>query len=108
MILLTEVEYYIAIIKPVREDFLINSTNEDEKIMTKHFEYLKSLLEDEKLVLAGPALNEQKPFGLVVLHCDSLEKAKEIMANDPSIKSGIQNLKLIEPFRLSLYNPPKK
>ena len=37
----------------------------------------------------------------------SLTKNK-IMKNDPSVKSGIQNLKLVEPFRLSLYSPPKK
>ena len=108
MILLTEVEHYIAIIKPVREDFMKNWTEADEKIMGEHFEYLKSLLKEGKLVIAGPALNEQKPFGLVILHCDSLEEANKIMTNDPSVKSGIQNLKLVEPFRLSLYSPPKK
>jgi len=44
VILLTEVEYYIAIIKPVREDFMKNWTEADEKIMGEHFEYLKKLL----------------------------------------------------------------
>jgi len=105
---MAEIEHYIAIIKPVRDDFLKNSTEEDEKIMGEHFEYLKKLLASGELVLAGPALNEDKPFGLVILNCDSIENAREIMANDPSVKSGIQNLKLVEPFRLSLYNPPKK
>ncbi|MHA1367196.1 MAG: YciI family protein [Candidatus Heimdallarchaeota archaeon] len=105
---MAEIEHYIAIIKPVREDFLINSTDEDERIMGEHFEYLKKLLATGELVLAGPALNENKPFGLVILKCNSIEKAKEIMTNDPSVKSGIQNLKTLEPFRLSLYNPPEK
>ncbi|MHA1367101.1 MAG: YciI family protein [Candidatus Heimdallarchaeota archaeon] len=105
---MTEVEYYIAIIKPVREDFMKNWTEADEKIMGEHFEYLKKLLAAGELVLAGPALNEDKPFGLVILKCNSLEKAKEIMANDPSVKSGVQNLKLVEPFRMSLYHPPEK
>ncbi|MHA1125058.1 MAG: YciI family protein [Candidatus Heimdallarchaeota archaeon] len=105
---MTEIEHYIAIIKPIREDFLINSTEEDEKIMGEHFEYLKKLLASGELVLAGPALNEVKPFGLVILKCNSLEKAKDIMTNDPSVKSGMQNLKLVEPFKLSLYNPPPK
>ena len=108
MIELTKIEHYIAIIKPEKEDFMQNWTEEDERIMGEHFEYLKSLQKEKKLVIAGPALNEQKPFGLVILHCDSLEEANEIMKNDPSVKSGIQNLKLVEPFRLSLYSPPKK
>ncbi|MHA1244928.1 MAG: YciI family protein [Candidatus Heimdallarchaeota archaeon] len=105
---MAEIEHYLAIIKPVREDFITNSTEEDEKIMVEHFDYLKKLLAAGELILAGPALNEDKPFGLVILKCNSLEKAKEIMANDPSVKSGVQNLKLVEPFRMSLYNPPEK
>lgn len=103
-----ETKHFVAIIKPVREDFLTNWREEDEKIMSEHFEYLKSLLANGKLIMAGPALNEQKPFGLVILHCETLEEANEIMKNDPSVKSGIQNLKLVEPFRLSLYSPSKK
>jgi len=102
------VDHYLAIIKPVREDFMTNSTEEDDKIMGEHFVYLKKLLASGELILAGPALNNDKPFGLVILKCDSIEKAREIMTNDPSVKSGIQNLKLVEPFRLSLYNPPTK
>jgi len=67
-----------------------NWTEADEKIMGEHFEYLKKLLAAGELVLAGPSLNEDKPFGLVILKCSSLEKAKEIMVNDPSVKSGVQ------------------
>jgi uncharacterized protein YciI len=104
---MVEVEHYIALIKPVREDFMTNFTDEDERIMSEHFEYLKSLLKTDKLVLAGPALNEQKPFGLIILRCNTLKEATKIMKNDPSVKAGIQILKLIEPFRLSLYSPHK-
>lgn len=105
---MVEAEHYIAIIKPVREDFMTRETEEDNKIMSEHFVYLKKLLETSELFIAGPALNEKSPFGLVILKCNSIEKAKEIMENDPSVKSGIQKLKLVEPFKLSLYNPSTK
>ena len=101
-------QHYFAIIRPVREDFMINWTDKDEKIMGEHFEYLKRLLADGKLVVAGPVTNEQKPFGIIILKCHSLDEAKEIMKKDPSVKSGIQNLELVEPFRLSLYKPSAK
>ena len=105
---MTESEHYFAIIRPVREDFLINWTEEDEKIMGEHFEYLKNLLANGKLVVAGPITNEQKPFGIIILKCNTLIEANEIMKNDPSVQAGIQNLELVEPFRLSLYNPSEK
>ena len=105
---MNDVKHFFARIRPVREDFLINWTAEDEKIMGEHFQYLKQLLTEGKLIVAGPITNEKKPFGIIILKCDSLDEAKEIMKKDPSVISGIQNLELVEPFRLSLYKPAEK
>ena len=102
---MTKIEHYLGIIEPVREDFMTNYTEKDEKVMSIHFQYLKDLLAKGKLILAGPALNEKKPFGIMIFKCESLEEAKELLVNDPSVKAGVQNIKTIEPFRLSLYKP---
>ena len=56
-------DYYYVIIKPTREDFIKNPRDEDNGIMSDHFNYLKKLLEDDKLLLAGPTLIETDPFG---------------------------------------------
>ncbi len=100
---MTEKKHFFGVIKPIRDDFIINPTEKDNKIMGEHFQYLKDLLEKGKLVLAGPVLSEKKPMGILIFECDSLEEAKELLMKDPSVKSGIQIVKKLEPFKLSLY-----
>ena len=100
---MTDRKHFFGIIKPVREDFITNPTEEDNKIMAEHFQYLKDLLANGKLVLAGPILNERKPMGIIIFECDTIEEAKEYLENDPSIKAKIQKIKKLEPFKLSLY-----
>ncbi len=100
---MTDTKHFFGIIKPTREDFITNFTKEDEKIMGEHFQYLKNLLSKGKLLLAGPVLNEKEPMGILIFECDTLENAEEMLKNDPSVKAGIQNIKKLEPFKLSLY-----
>ncbi|HUU77941.1 MAG TPA: YciI family protein [candidate division Zixibacteria bacterium] len=105
---MTEKKHFLGIIKPVREGFMTNPTEKENKVMQKHFEYLKGLLAEGKLVLAGPVLNEKNPFGLYIFQCTTKEEAENLFKNDPSILSGVQKIKEFEPFKLSLYNPPDK
>lgn len=100
---MSDTKHFFGIIKPVREDFMINSTEEDEKIMGEHFIYLKGLLKEGKLILAGPVTNEKKPMGIFIFECETIDEAKELFENDPSVKAGIQNIVSLEPFKLSLY-----
>ncbi|MBN1328307.1 MAG: hypothetical protein JXA54_02425 [Candidatus Heimdallarchaeota archaeon] len=100
---MVELRHFFGMIRPTREDFITNMTSEDEKIMADHFEYLKNLLHQGLLVLAGPVLKEKEPFGILVFECQTLEEAKKLLEADPSVKAGIQQIKLVEPFRLSLY-----
>ena len=99
---MSEIKHFFGMIKPLREDFMINYTKEDEQIMSEHFSYLKGLIASKKLVLAGPILNEKKPTGILIFECETIEEAQELMNEDPSIKKGIQKIILLEPFKLSL------
>ena len=102
-----EKKHFIGIIKPAREGFMTTPTEEETKVMQEHFEYLKGLLAEGKLVLAGPAINPDNPFGLYIFECETLEEAEKLFKDDPSIKAGVQEIKEFEPFKLSLYNPPQ-
>ncbi|MFX0029989.1 MAG: YciI family protein [Candidatus Hermodarchaeota archaeon] len=93
---------FYAIIKPYRQDFITNPKEEEEKIMSDHFEYLKSLLKQKKLFLAGPTLIPEEPFGLIILETETEEEAKELIKADPSVKAGIQKIADFRPIRLSL------
>jgi uncharacterized protein YciI len=90
---------FVYIVKPVKENFNETATDEENKIVGEHFLYLKNLLEENILILAGPETNAK--FGLVVLEADSEESAVQIMKNDPAVKKGIFTAELF-PFRASL------
>lgn len=100
---MSEKKHFFGMIKPLREDFMINFTKEDEQIMSEHFIYLKGLIAKKKLVLAGPILNEKKPSGIFIFECATLDEAQELLKNDPSIKAGIQKIIMLKPFKLSLH-----
>ena len=96
---------FIYMIRPYRARFMDTMTENEEKIMDEHFEYLKALFREKKVILAGPCLDST--FGLVVYTADSKEEAQEIMNHDPSITAGIMKAEL-HPFRISLLQTIKE
>lgn len=99
---MTEKKHFYAVIKPFRQDFITNPDEKEEEIMLDHFHYLKSLLEQKKLFLAGPTLIPEDPFGLIILETETEEEAKILLEKDPSVKAGIQKIADFRPIRLSL------
>jgi uncharacterized protein YciI len=99
---MTEKKHYFAVIKPYRQDFITNPKEEEDKIMSDHFYYLKSLQEQNKLFLAGPTLISEDPFGVIILETETEQEARQLLENDPSVKVGIQNIDDFRPIRLSL------
>jgi uncharacterized protein len=93
------VSEWLCIIRPPRAGFMDDASPEEQEIMQKHFEYLKSLLDAGKLILAGPSL--EPAFGIIVLEAESEDEARSLIAADPSVASGIQTPEL-HPFRASL------
>lgn len=74
-------------------------TDEESEVMGQHFRYLQDLLEEEKVILAGPCLDGA--FGIVIFQAESSESAQKIMQNDPSVKEGVMKAEL-HPYRVSL------
>ncbi|MFB5192472.1 YciI family protein [Alicyclobacillus fastidiosus] len=92
-------EEFVYLIRPTRENFIESMTQKEKEIMDNHFEYLAGLLSEKKLILAGPCLDGA--FGIVVIQAESMETARNIMKNDPSIHEGIMSSEL-HPYRVSL------
>ena len=68
----------------------------------KHFNRLKELHSEGKVVLAGRTLNKgEDKFGIVILEVDSEKEAKNIMINDPAVKSGLMSAELF-PYKIAL------
>lgn len=74
-------------------------TDEEGEIMGTHFEYLQGLLDSGNLILAGPETTGK--FGIAVIEAESESDAREMMLNDPAVKSGIVTPELYS-FRVSL------
>lgn len=92
-------QHFIYIVKPVREGFASSSTDDENRIIGEHFNYLKNLLEKKTLILAGPETNAK--FGIIVFEAESEDKAREIMNNDPAVAGKVFTAELF-PFRVSL------
>ena len=93
---------FYARIKPYRSDFITNPSNEENKVMGDHFQYLKKLMDEDKLYMAGPTLIVEDPFGLLLVMAESKAEARSLLEEDPSVKSGIQIIADLRPIRLSL------
>jgi uncharacterized protein YciI len=70
-----------------------------EGTVSEHFNYLKSLLEDGKLTMAGRF--SEVLIGLVMIEAESYESALEIMRNDPAVKRGVFHAELY-PWSIAL------
>ena len=92
--------YYLGTVTP-RPTFINDITEEEQKIMEEHFQFLKKLMENKMLILAGPIL-EEGFFGINILSTNNLVEAENMMKEDPSVKSGIMKLSL-HPFRIFLF-----
>jgi len=90
---------FIYLIHPLREGFFQEPTDEENKYVDAHYQYLKSGVENGQVLLAGPCLDET--FGLVVFQASDETTANDFMMNDPSIKNNVMMAEL-HPFNISL------
>ncbi|HEV8336876.1 MAG TPA: YciI family protein [Candidatus Polarisedimenticolia bacterium] len=70
----------------------------------QHFEYLKGLLAQGKLILAGLATDDYA--GVVILRARDRLEAEKIMAGDPAIGANVF-LAELHPFRVALLAAPR-
>lgn len=72
-----------------------------------HLKHLESL--GDKLVLAGPFLDEQGNMvgSIVVVEADSLAEAEAALRSDPFVLNGVFDSMTIKPFRIGINNTKK-
>lgn len=91
---------WIYFIHAPREDFVDTMTEEEDRVWGEHFEWLKKLLAEGTLILAGPTLGRTNT-GIAVIETADEATARRIMEEDPTIASGIARGEL-RPFRVAL------
>lgn len=71
-------------------------TKEEAAIISKHFSYLKSLIEQGTVLLFGRTQeSDAETFGIAIFRADS-EEARIIMKNDPAVQNGVMKAELYE------------
>ncbi len=99
-------EQYLVELIGTRPTWPDDVTPEELKIMSKHFQYLKRLTHDKKVITAGPVFDFK--FGLIILQVASEQEAHEIMDTEPSVVAGLHTYKMSK-MNVSLlcdYTPP--
>jgi uncharacterized protein len=65
-------------------------TDEEERLVGEHFEYLCDLAEEGVVLLAGRTQNsDPSGFGIVIFQADSMDEARAVMQADPAVKYGV-------------------
>ena len=91
--------HFLGIYRPPRATFPGDATPEEERAIGAHFQYLKGLLAEGKLILAGPC--EDASMGLAVFETEDEAEARAIVASDPAVTSKVFTCE-IKPYRVSL------
>jgi uncharacterized protein YciI len=96
-------EEYIYVLK-LRPDLLDDEawTDKEEKIVSDHFNRLKTDTEAGKVILAGRTLNsDTTQFGIVIFIDESWDTALDYMKKDPAVLEGVMTATLY-PYRVAL------
>lgn len=77
-------------------------TDQESRIVSDHFSYLKELAEKGTVILAGRTQNtDHSSFGIVVLNAESEEEAQNIVQSDPAVKNRVMRAELY-PYRIAI------
>lgn len=90
---------FVYFCRPTRDTFLEDATEAELTVVAQHFEYLKDLHAEGKLILAGRC--QDGPPGIVVFEAENTAAATAIMRKDPAVRAGIFEAEL-HPYHVAL------
>jgi len=79
-------------------------TDEENAVISQHFNYLKSLTDQGTMLLFGRTQNsDSTTFGIAIFRAKSEDDARSIMSNDPAVKQNVMRAELY-PYKLAGLN----
>jgi len=84
---------------PPRDTFVDDAKPEELAVVEQHLDYLKKLLTDGTLIIAGRT--DRGEMGIAVVQADNDQIAEKLMENDPLVKFGVCTGQVFR-FRLAL------
>ena len=97
---------YIYRIQPVRPEMLSEgATVAETRFTSEHFEYLRRLMQDGILILAGRTLNtDYSAFGIAIVQARDDAHMRQITADDPGVANKLFRAEWY-PYRIALHEP---
>lgn len=94
---------YLYHIQPTRMEMLTEGpTAHEGELVGQHFEYLKGLMAQGRLILAGRTqTTDPDGLGIIIFKADSDDDAQAIVDGDPAVANGVFRAKLF-PYRVAL------
>jgi uncharacterized protein len=92
---------FLVFLRPTRPEMAFEPTEEESRIVGEHYEYLVSLRDAGKLVVAGPSVVPGDTIGIGVLDVSDEAEVRAIVAADPAVSSGAMTAE-IRPMRISV------
>jgi uncharacterized protein YciI len=92
---------FLLFLRPHRPEMPFDPTDEEDRLVGEHFEYLQRLRSEGKLLLAGPSPVEGDTIGIAIFEIDDEDEARAIVAADPAVTGGIM-IPELRPLRLSV------
>ncbi len=89
---------FIGELHGTREGWPKDMSEDEARVMSEHFVYLRQLTWLGKVLLAGPV---DMSYGLIALETENKEEAETLLAADPSVRAGLHTYTL-KPFVASL------
>ncbi|MCB9452293.1 MAG: hypothetical protein H6672_12705 [Anaerolineaceae bacterium] len=100
---MAERQQYLYLIQPVRPEMLTDgATPEEDAIVALHYNYLKDLVAQDVVLLAGRTqTTDYSSFGIIIFQAESHEAARRIVHDDPAVKNRVFRAELF-PYHIAL------
>jgi uncharacterized protein YciI len=90
-----------------RPEMVVLATPEEDRIVGRHFAYLKSLTERGTVLIVGRTQNpDPTAFGIHILLASSEAEARGLVDGDPAVREGIMRAELY-PYKIALLARPE-
>ncbi|QQS35923.1 MAG: hypothetical protein IPM56_17040 [Ignavibacteriales bacterium] len=78
--------YYMAFLKkgPNRNQ----DSTETQQIQKAHLQHINKMVEDKKVIIAGPFLDDGDIRGILIFNVETIEEAIALTEADPAVKAG--------------------
>ena len=84
-----EKKYFLLKLIGPRPDFAASMTEAEKKVMQEHCAYLTGFVNKGTVVIMGPVLDPEGAWGMAAVEVGSEDEARAIVAQDPTVLSGL-------------------